>query len=100
MEAYDVYMTEPADNDLRDIVRYISSQLNAPVTALNMLKTIRAAVASLETMAHVYPLVRDDRLALLGYWLLVIKITLHSILLMKQKRLLTSNVYCSGVATG
>lgn len=73
MGIYDVKITEPAENDLRDIARYISAQLNAPTTALNMIRTIRKAVAKLETNALLYPLVRDDRLAALGYRPLVVK---------------------------
>jgi len=73
MDAYEVNLTEPAENDLRDIVRYISAQLNAPTTALNMLQTIRGAIAKLETTALAHPFARDDRLAALGYRPLVIK---------------------------
>ena len=70
MGVYKVCLTEPAENDLRDIARYISSQLNAPVNALNMIRTIKAAIVKLESMALSYPLVRDERLASLGYRLL------------------------------
>ena len=73
MDVYEVYVTEPADNELRDIAKYISSQLNPPTTALNMLLTIKTAIAQLETMALAYPLVRDDRLAALEYRLLSVK---------------------------
>jgi len=73
MDVYDVYLTEPAEDDLRDIAKYISSQLNAPTTALNMIRTIKDAVTKLETMAPVYPLVRDDRLAAFGYRFLRVK---------------------------
>ena len=73
METYKVNLTEPAENDLRDIVRYISSQLREPTTALNMMQTIQEAISTLETTAPIRPLVRDDRLATLGYRLLVIK---------------------------
>ena len=73
MDVYKVEITEPAENDLRDIVRYISTQLSAPITALSMMQTIKDAIARLETTALAHPLVRDDRLAALGYRLLVIK---------------------------
>jgi len=73
MDVYKVNVTEPAENDLRDIARYISSQLNAPMSALNTVRTIRKAVSKLETNAPIYPFIRDDRLAALGYRLLVIK---------------------------
>ena len=73
MDVYEVFITEPAENDLRDIAKYISSQLYAPTTSLNMIQSIKAAIAKLETMALAYPLVRDDRLAALGYRLLSVK---------------------------
>ena len=73
MDVYEVNVTEPAENDLWDIAKYISSQLSAPTTALNMIQTIKAAIAKLETMALSYPLVRDDRLAALGYRLLTVR---------------------------
>ena len=73
MDVYKVNLTELAENDLRDIAKYISAQLNAPTTALNMIQTIKTAIANLETMAFAYPLVKDDRLATLGYRLLPVK---------------------------
>ena len=73
MDSYKVDITEPAENDLRDIVRYISFQLNEPSTALNMLRTIQNAISKLEATALAHPLVRDERLARIGYRLLVIK---------------------------
>lgn len=42
MVVYDVKISALAESDLRDIARYISSGLNAPETALNMIKTIKA----------------------------------------------------------
>jgi len=73
MDSYKVDLAEPAENDLRDIVRYISSQLNEPTIALNMMRTIQEAISKLETTALAHPLVRDERLAHVGYRLLVIK---------------------------
>ena len=67
MEVYEINLTETAETDLRDIAKYISSQFNAPITAHNMIQTIKVAIANLETMALAYPLVRDERLAALGY---------------------------------
>ena len=66
MGIYEIYITEPAVNDLIDIAKYISFQLNAPVTALNMIHMIKTAITKLETLAMAYPLVRDKRLAAMG----------------------------------
>jgi len=73
MDSYNVYLTDIAEDDLRDIVRYISIQLQVPITGLRMLKTIRKAIEKLETNALAYPLVRDDRLARIGYRMLMIE---------------------------
>ena len=73
MDVYDISITEPAENDLKDIGKYISSQLNAPTTALNMIQTNKEAIGKLETTSLAHPLVRDDRLAALGYRMLSVK---------------------------
>jgi len=73
MQKYRVDVSEPAENDLRDIVRYISSQLSAPMTALKMMDTIEEAIADLADMPHSCPPVTDERLASMGYRKLIIK---------------------------
>ena len=50
MANYRVDVSEPAENDLRDIVRYITAQISAPMTALNMMETIEKAIAGLADM--------------------------------------------------
>ena len=67
MAGYRVEVSQPAEEDLRDIVRYISSQLSAPITAVKMMETIEEALSKLSNMPHSYPIVRDDRLASIGY---------------------------------
>ena len=67
MAGYRVEVSQPAEEDLRDIVRYISSQLSAPITAVKMMETIEEALSKLSNMPHSYPIVRDDRLASMGY---------------------------------
>ena len=73
MDVFEVSISEHAENDLRDIASYISTQLNAMTTALSMVRTIKDAITKLQTDALIYPLVRDDRLAALGYRPLVVK---------------------------
>lgn len=67
MAKYRVDLSEPAEEDLRDIVRYISAQLSVPVTAMKMVEAIEDALSKLADMPHGYPLLRDDRLASMGY---------------------------------
>lgn len=73
MEKYRVDISEPAENDLRDIVRYISAQLSAPITALKLMEIIEEAMASLALMPQKGPFVTDERLAILGYRKLFVK---------------------------
>lgn len=73
MEKYRVDVSDPAENDLRDIVRYISSQLEVPMTALNMLNTIENDIAKLADNPQKYPLVTEERLAAMGYRKLIVK---------------------------
>ena len=73
MEKYRVYISEPAENDLRNIVRYISAQLSAPITALKMMDIIEKAINELAFMPQKCPFVVDERLAMLGYHKLIIK---------------------------
>ena len=73
MAVYRVDISEPAENDLRDIVRYISSKLDAPITALKMMDAVEEAVGGLSDMPQKYPLVTDERLAAMGYHKLIVK---------------------------
>lgn len=73
MAKYRVDVSEPAENDLRDIVRYISAQLSAPMTALKMMDTIEEAITGLAVMPQKCPPVNDERLAMLGYRKLLVK---------------------------
>jgi toxin ParE1/3/4 len=70
---YRIDVSEPAENDLRDIVRYISAQLSAPITALEMLEVIEQAMSGLAEMPHRAPAVADERLAAIGYRKLIVK---------------------------
>jgi toxin ParE1/3/4 len=73
MAKYRVDVSEPAENDLRDIVRYISAQLSAPMTALKMMNTIEEAITGLADMPKICPPVTDERLAMMGYRKLLVK---------------------------
>lgn len=73
MANYRVDVSEPAEKDLRDIVRYISAQLSAPTTALKMMDNVEKAIMGLAAMPPKYPLVADERLAMIGYRKLFVK---------------------------
>jgi toxin ParE1/3/4 len=73
MANYRIDISEPAENDLRDIVRYISAQLSAPMTALKMMDTVEEAIMGLAVMPQKCPPVTDERLAMMGYRKLLVK---------------------------
>lgn len=73
MAEYKVDVTEPAEYDLRDIVRYISAQFLAPMTAAKILDDVWKALAGLMEMPQKYPPVTDERLALAGYRKLLLR---------------------------
>lgn len=73
MAKYRVDVSEPAENDLRDIIRYIASQLSAPISALHMMELLEEAMAGLSDMPQRCPLVADERLSQLGYRKLTVK---------------------------
>ncbi len=73
MDKYRIDISEPAENDLRDMVRYIAAQLSAPLTALKMMNLVEEAIMGLAIMPHKCPPVVDERLALRGYRKLLVK---------------------------
>ncbi len=73
MAKYKIAVSEPAENDLRYIVRYIYAQFSSPTTALKMMDAIEEAIVGLWDMPKKHPLVSDDRLNALGYRKLLVK---------------------------
>ena len=67
MKRYNVSITDPAEDDLDEIIQYISEQLSAPTAALRLADAFAEAFVDLETMPDKYPLVPDERLAAMGY---------------------------------
>lgn len=73
MANYRIDISEPAEKDLIDIVKYIASQHSAPISAYNMMEILEKALESLSDSPHRCPLIRDDHLAQLGYRKLIVK---------------------------
>jgi plasmid stabilization system protein ParE len=67
MGKYRVDIAEPAENDLLDVILYISTRLSAPSTAMKMARAIEGALEGLADMPGSHPLVADGRLASMGY---------------------------------
>lgn len=63
MERYDVMLSDQAELDIRQTIRYISYTLCEKNTAEHMMERIMDAVDSLREMPERYPLVRDRVLA-------------------------------------
>jgi len=72
MEQYDVRHSDPAIDDLADILRHFLEVKKEPQIAMNLLDTIGENVGNLSTMPHRCPLVGDEFLASLGYRLLIV----------------------------
>ena len=73
MGKYNVYLSEPAEQDLDEISIYISTQLLVPETAEDLIDTFYQAMSSLSSMPKRHPLVNDVFLANLGYRMLPVK---------------------------
>ena len=73
MEQYRVDVSEVAENDLNDIVFYITSQFSASVTALHMMTLLEEAMASLAEMPRRFSLLNDERLSQMSYRKLAVK---------------------------
>lgn len=66
-------VSEPAESDLRDIVRYIAPSFSTPIWALKMMELLGEAMAGLTDMPQRCPLVAYERLSQIGYRKLTIK---------------------------
>ncbi len=73
METYRVDVSEPAEDDLREIIGYIAARFGAPQTALDMLKAVEQALSDLADTPKKHQLVGDERLAAMGYRKLTVK---------------------------
>jgi addiction module RelE/StbE family toxin len=87
MDKYKIEISKPAEDDLREIMIYISRELLSPDTALEMLDTFDEEIKTLSTMPQRRPLVQDERLAKLGYRVLPIKNYLVFFTINKKKKL-------------
>ena len=60
MESYAVEMTRQAEEQLSEIVQYISMTLRSPQAALNTLDALENEIGSLSAMPSRYPTIEDD----------------------------------------
>lgn len=70
---YNIKITEPAKEDIKSVIYYISVDLRNPVAAQNMLNFIETEIKSLSEMPFRHPLVEDAVLAQNGFRLIQVK---------------------------
>lgn len=73
MMKYRVDLSEPAEKDLIDIVKYIASQLSTPMSAYHMMEMFEESMESLSDSPKRCPLIVDERLAQMGYRKIIVK---------------------------
>lgn len=73
MANYRVEVSEATENDIIEIVRYIASQLSAPITALHMMELLEEAMEDLSDMPQRCAQVADEHLSQMGYRKLLVK---------------------------
>ena len=64
---YHIDITEPAENDINEAVKYISEQLLNPSAAGKLVDDAEPAIYSLTEMPQRHSLVKDDDLGRLGF---------------------------------
>ena len=60
MEQYEVKITEPAQRQLQEIVRYIAEDLQEKRTAIRMLDTLEKEILSLSTLPNRVALTEEE----------------------------------------
>lgn len=71
--AYKIDITPLADQDLDEIVSYISGTLENPIAAASFLDEVESCYGNLEKMPFMFEECRDPQLKALGYRRAVIK---------------------------
>ncbi|MFB5760371.1 type II toxin-antitoxin system RelE/ParE family toxin [Paenibacillus medicaginis] len=72
MNTCNIFITEPAEHDLREIAKYIALELKEPATAQKWIAKISSAILELEKFPFRYALVKD-RLASQGIRMLLVE---------------------------
>ena len=70
---YHIDITEPAENDIQDAVKYITEHLLNPSAAERLIDDTENAVNSLSNMPDRHALVKDEVLARLGFRFIPVK---------------------------
>jgi len=70
---YEVRIMKPAQDEMREIYRYIAEDLHNSIAALRRISLIDEAIQSLREKPTRFPLVQDGYLASKGFRLIVVK---------------------------
>lgn len=70
---YKLLITKPAENDLKDILDYISKELSSPIAAKDFLDAVFLCYERLEDNPFIYSICDSDRLKNKSYRKAVIK---------------------------
>ncbi len=73
MTKYKVYVSEPAEKDLKDMVKHTALQLSAPVSAIRMMELLEEAMSGLSESPRRCPLIAEECLSRLGYRKLMVR---------------------------
>ena len=89
MSKYQIEITYPAENDLREIGNYITHELLEPETAKKIVNKIGAAIFSLEELPQRNSLVSDERLAHQGIRKIVVDNFIVFYIISEEDKILT-----------
>ena len=83
---YHIDITEPAENDINEAVKYITDQLLNPSAAGKLIDDVEYAIYSLADMPQRHALVRDEDLAGLGFRFMPVKNYLVFYIIREEKK--------------
>jgi len=83
---YHIDITQPAENDIKEAVKYIAEQLLNPSAAGKLLDDAEHAIFSLNDMPHRHAVVKDDDLARLGFRLMPVNNYLVFYIIREEKK--------------
>ena len=83
---YHIDITEPAENDINEAVKYITEQLLKPSAAGKLVDDAEPAIFSLNEMPQRHALVKDDDLARLGFRIMPVNNYLVFYIIREEKK--------------
>lgn len=64
---WSVFVTQQAERDLTEAILYLRDVLRGPSAAQQLVDDFQTRIAQLRNFPSIHPLVRDERLASMGY---------------------------------